>query len=60
MNTADEKSRMPIPEDCRRCMHCDTRITLGVERNQCLRGYPMHPECGWQRDRTESIAGVRP
>lgn len=55
MNVADEKSRMPIPEDCRRCMHCETWRTRGIERNQCLRGHTMQPGCGWQRDRTPSV-----
>lgn len=58
MNVTDEKSRMPIPPTCQSCMHCETWITRDVERHQCLRGYPMHDSCGWQRDRTMSIAGV--
>lgn len=60
MNTTDEKSRMPIPAECRRCMHCETWITRDVERHQCLRGHTMQPGCGWQRERTMSIAEVRP
>lgn len=58
MNVADEKSRMPIPEDCRRCMHCETWRTNGIDRHQCLRGHTMQPGCGWQREKTASLMGV--
>lgn len=55
MNATDEKSRLPIPDDCRRCANCETTNDLGVERNRCKPGYPMHHECGYFKARTPSV-----
>lgn len=60
MNTADEKSRMPIPPTCQSCMHCETWIVNRIERHLCLRGHTMQPGCGWMRERTMSVAEVQP
>lgn len=55
MNATDEKSRMPIPAECRLCKKCDTTNDFGVERNVCKLGYPMHQNCGYFKARTPSV-----
>lgn len=55
MNAADERLTGPIPPDCRTCRNREQWIVLGVERNRCLSGHPMHGDCGWYSPVTPSI-----
>ncbi|MCK0507930.1 hypothetical protein [Aromatoleum anaerobium] len=55
MNAADERLTAPIPPACRGCQHREHWIVVGIERNRCLTGHPLHSNCGWHRPATPSI-----
>lgn len=59
MNTA-ERSALPPPADCLTCDHIETWRIEGRERSTCLRGHPMHPGCGWYREKTPAAVGQEP
>lgn len=52
---SDERARLPIPECCTRCAHCETWRSAGNERHACLRGHPMHNGCTWLREKQISL-----
>lgn len=51
MIASPDRSLIPPPECCTRCVNLRQWDSPAGVRHECINGHPMHPDCGWMWER---------